>query len=244
MKRDWEKMVDSGIATGPRYLRHNGVPVVNVWDFIHDSRRPIDAKQINSFIDYFHAPGKYRAFLVSGGNWNWHKYPPDWQDCVKKFDAYIPWNIGHSRKNAKEELEADTAWWEKDKEYFEGNGALWIPTIYPGFSWNHLKKITDPAQTSTRPRRAGQFFWGQWVALKKLKVNTVFIAMFDEIDEGTAIDKNTNDPPALYNGKPLGIMPFQTYDGMPSDWYLRLTQAGRRMLRGEIEAKPEMPIQP
>ena len=244
VKSDWEKMVDDGIVTGPRYLRHNGAPVVNVWDFIHDSRRPIDAKQINSFIDYFDAPGKYRAFLVSGGNWNWHKYPPDWQECVKRFDAYIPWNIGHTSMNANHEYEANTTWWEEDKKYFEGNGALWIPTIYPGFSWNHLKKITDPSQTSTRPRRGGQFYWEQWLALKKLNVNTVFIAMFDEVDEGTAINKNTNDPPALYDGKPLDILPFQTYDGMPSDWYLRLTQAGRRLLRGEIEATTEIPIQP
>ncbi|MCX7011465.1 MAG: hypothetical protein NTW86_02655 [Candidatus Sumerlaeota bacterium] len=240
---NWRQMVDGGIATGPRYLRHNGMPVVNVWDFIHDARRPIDARQINRFIDYFHTPGKYQAFLVSGGNWNWHKYPVDWQECSKRFDAYIPWNIGHTFMNAHHESQANTTWWEEDKKYFEDNGALWIPTIYPGFSWNHLKKITDPSQTSTRPRRGGQFYWEQWLALKKLNVNTVFIAMFDEVDEGTAINKNTNDPPALYNGKPLDILPFQTYEGLPSDWYLRLTQAGRRLLRGEIAATTEIPIQ-
>ena len=244
VKNDWQKMVDSGMATGPRYLRQNGVPVVGIWNFIHDTKRPIDAKQINRFIDYFHAGGKYRAFLVSGGNWSRSKYPADWQECVKRFDAYIPWNIGHTKKNADGTIAADTAWWAGDKAFFESNGALWIPTVYPGFSWDHMMKITDPEKTSTRPRRGGNFYWEQWAALKKLGVKSVFIAMFDEVDEGTAIYKCANNPPALYDGRPLGIAPFQTYEGLPSDWYLRLTQAGRRMLRGEIPFSDTLPITP
>jgi hypothetical protein len=244
VKSDLQKMVDSGITTGPCYLHHKGVPVVNVWNFIQHPRRPINAKQINGFIDYFHADGKYRAFLVSGGNWNWRRYPTDWQECAKRFDTYIPWNIGHTSNNARQEPEANTTWWKQDKEFFEGNGAMWIPTIYPGFSWDHLNKITDPAQTSTRPRRRGQFYWEQWVVLRKLNIKTVFIAMFDEVDEGTAIYKCANNPPAFYSGKPLQIAPFQTYEELPSDWYLRLTQAGRRLLRGEIPVSDELPIKP
>ena len=53
-----------------------------------------------------------------------------------------------------------------------------------------------------------------------------------------------DNPPVFYNGKPLDILPFVTYEDMPSDWYLRLVRAGRRMLRGEIPATPEIPIKP
>ena len=64
-----------------------------------------------------------------------------------------------------------------------------MPAIYPGFSWNHQKKITDAETSSTKVRRKGQFFWEQWCGLKRLNVDTAFLAMFDEVDEGTAIYK-------------------------------------------------------
>jgi len=57
-------------------------------------------------------------------------------------------------------------------------------------------------------------------------------AMFDEMDEGTAIFKCTNTPP-------VGESPFVTYEGLPSEHYLWLTGMGGRLLRGEIEASDD-----
>ena len=59
-------------------------------------------------------------------------------------------------------------------------------------------------------------------------------AMFDEMDEGTAIFKCTNDPP-------VGESRFLTLEGLPSDHYLWLAGIGRKLLRGEIEATEELP---
>lgn len=60
--------------------------------------------------------------------------------------------------------------------------------------------------------------------------------MFDEMDEGTAIFKCTNNPP-------IGESPFITYEGLPSDHYLWLTgQIGKRLREGEglpIESIPK-----
>ena len=58
--------------------------------------------------------------------------------------------------------------------------------------------------------------------------------MFDEMDEGTAIFKCTNDPP-------VGASPFLTYEGLPSDHYLWLTAAGGRLIRGETDATANPP---
>ena len=44
----------------------------------------------------------------------------------------------------------------------------------------------------------------------------IYIAMFDEMDEGTAIFKCTNSPPTTDG------VPFVGYEGLPSDYYLRL----------------------
>jgi hypothetical protein len=53
------------------------------------------------------------------------------------------------------------------------------------------------------------------------------VAMFDELDEGTAIFKCTNDPPRGAD--------FLTFDGLPTDHYLWLTGRGGKMLRGEVD---------
>ena len=42
-------------------------------------------------------------------------------------------------------------------------------------------------------------------------MDMAYVAMFDEVDEGTAIFKVTNWPPRP--GR------FMTFDGLPSDWY-------------------------
>jgi len=54
------------------------------------------------------------------------------------------------------------------------------------------------------------------------------VAMFDEVDEGTAIFKCSNDVPVGANSR------FLTYDGLPGDYYLKLTGQGGKLLRGEI----------
>jgi hypothetical protein len=56
----------------------------------------------------------------------------------------------------------------------------------------------------------------------------IYVSMFDEVDEGTAIFKCTNDPPA---GDDVA---FLTYENLPSDHYLKLVGQAGRVLRGEL----------
>ena len=63
----------------------------------------------------------------------------------------------------------------------------------------------------------------------------VYVAMFDEVDEGTAIFKCANDVPGA------GATRFITYEGLPSDFYLRLAGAGGRLLRGELPITEKPP---
>jgi hypothetical protein len=111
---------------------------------------------------------------------------------------------------------------------------IWLPVVYPGFAWTNLKGKS--AGSSTIPRGGGRFLWEQFHELAKLGVDSAFVAMFDEVDEGTAIFKVTNSPPIQAH--------FESDEGLPSDWYLRLVGEGARMLRKERPDSAEIPIRP
>ena len=50
-------------------------------------------------------------------------------------------------------------------------------------------------QLDSIPRSKGSFLWSQIVATKRAGCDMLYVAMFDEVDEGTAIFKCTNTPP-------------------------------------------------
>jgi hypothetical protein len=129
-----------------------------------------------------------------------------------------------------------------DKTWCNTNGKDYLPVIWPGFSWSNLKK--DPTIFNKTPRRGGQLLWDQVKStISTVGTNMIYVAMFDEVDEGTAIFKVTNNPP-----KPGGVNMFVTYsmDGysLPSDEYLWLVGQAARGLRGEIPVNQTRPVRP
>jgi hypothetical protein len=71
----------------------------------------------------------------------------------------------------------------------------------------------------------------------------VYGAMFDEVDEGTAMYKlapTTAQIPAQGSWVTLNIDGFS----LPSDWYLRLAGQASKMIRGEIPLQRTIPITP
>jgi hypothetical protein len=81
------------------------------------------------------------------------------------------------------------------------------------------------------PRRGGQFMWAQAIAAKRAGADMLYVAMFDEIDEGTAIFKTDPNPPAG----------FLALDTPRSDHYLWLTGMTGKLIRGEIPVTDAMP---
>ena len=69
-----------------------------------------------------------------------------------------------------------------------------------------------------------------------MHADSACVAMFDEVDEGTAIFKVTSAPPV--QGR------FVTYEGLPGDWYLRLVGEGTRMLREKVPVPARIPLDP
>jgi hypothetical protein len=106
-----------------------------------------------------------------------------------------------------------------------------MPTAFPGFSWDNMRNA-KPGATNI-PRRKGEFYWRQFAIFRSLGIRTVFVGMFDEVDEGTAIYKVANEIP-------VGRY-FVTYEGLPADYYLKLTGAATRMIRGETPLSEKIP---
>jgi hypothetical protein len=234
LTREWKKLVHEGITQDPRYLHEGGLPVVEIWGFYYgDPNNRMTAAVANQLIDFFKASGPTnRAFLIGGGDWQWRLNPDlKWQKFLRRFDAYSPWNVGNYSKDG-DGAHASIASWAEDQRECEKCGLFWLPVVYPGFSWDNLQKL--PAGTSLIPRRDGKFLWEQFHALSKLHVDTVCVAMFDEVDEGTAIFKVTSSPPVQGH--------FVTYDGLPSDWYLRLVGEAAKLLRQQREVPASIPI--
>jgi hypothetical protein len=147
-------------------------------------------------------------------------------ELISRADIVSPWTVGRyatleqAAKHADERLAPDLAWCrERDVEY--------MPVVFPGFQW--FASHPDAAESKAIPRQHGRFLWEQVVGAKRAGASMLYVAMFDEVDEGTAIFKCTNNPP----GKG-----FATFEGDPPDHYLRLVGRAGRLLRGEAVEGP------
>lgn len=229
---DWKRLVEQQKLTKhTRYLHHQTKPVVFVFGFYSDRFAPEVAHKI---IDLFKSDSPYQATLIGGCQWYWRQEKnPEWARAFRRFDVISPWNVGNYGK-VGEEKHASTGYWKDDKQAAHDAGMQYLPVIYPGFGWRNLTR--DPSGKNDLPRLGGRFFWKQFNAAADLKMEMAYVAMFDEVDEGTAIFKVTNRPPKQAY--------FSTYEGLPPDWYLRLTGAGSKLLRGEIPPSPEIPLRP
>jgi hypothetical protein len=80
------------------------------------------------------------------------------------------------------------------------------------------------------PRHCGQFLWRQAAGLLETRVDMLYVAMFDEVDEGTAVFPVETRLDKLPMGANMVVL---NQDGcaLPDDWYLRVTGKAAEYLR-------------
>ena len=230
VENDWKFLCDVAKARDDsRYLHEKGKPVVMLWG-LGFRDRPWSAEQAAELISFFKNDPKYGGvYLIGGVDPYWRTLAGGsrddiaWAKVYRSFDAISPWDAGRYRDDASMD-HVRKAVWEPDCVETKRLGMGYMPTAFPGFSWDNLRK-TKPGTTQI-PRRGGEFYWRQFAIFRELNIRSVFVGMFDEVNEGTAIYKVSNSIPA---GKY-----FVTYEGLPSDWYLKLTGAASRMIRGDF----------
>jgi hypothetical protein len=234
---DWKFLCDKvNVREDSRYLHHQKKPVVLLWGLGFKDRN-WTGEQAEELINFFKNDPKYGGvYLVGGVDAAWRtlrgesRKEPEWPKIYRSFDAISPWDAGRYRDNASMDNTRKNVW-EGDVAELKTLDKGYMPTAFPGFSWDNLRQ-TPPGKTMIA-RRKGEFFWRQFAIFKAIGVRTVFVGMFDEVDEGTAIYKVTSQSPV---GKY-----FVNYEGLPSDWYLKLTGVASQMIRGEIPLSETIP---
>ncbi|HBG28119.1 MAG: hypothetical protein A2Y10_06520 [Planctomycetes bacterium GWF2_41_51] len=233
---DWKTLVDKMRLTkdpnDKAYMHHNGKPVVSVWGIGFDGRE-YTLQECAKLVDFLKNDKTYGGCTVMLGvptYWrtlrNDSVKDPFLHEIVLKADIVSPWMVGRIRNMSDIKEFVYNRIWVPDLKWCKENNKEYLPVVFPGFSWTNLTK--NPKDFNRIPRRDGKFLWQQYLEAKNVGATMVYQAMFDEVDEGTAIFKCTNYPP-------VGASKFLTYgDDKASDYYLWLVGQGGKMFRGEI----------
>lgn len=249
---DWKKLVDDMKITNhgkkQNYLFHNGKPLVVIWG-VGFPDRPYNIRDIgvNRLIDFLKNDPVYGGCSVMLGVPTYFRTlnkdctpDPYLHEVISSADIVLPWMVQrftpllHNDKGRYADHVKEDIAWCKDK------GVDYVPIVYPGFSWRNLALSSPGLAAHTAygaiPRMKGEFFWDQVYAAINSGASMLYVAMFDEVDEGTAIIKVSDNPPNSDEAH------FVDNDGMPSDHYLYLTGQAAKMLRREIPLQEKMPV--
>jgi len=235
LTNDWTLLTSLNIPQDSRYLHHNGKPILIIFGFY--TNRFKDATLPQQIVNWFKTNSIQPVTLIGSGDWGWRTQTNNvgWSNLFRSFNGYLPWNTGNY-STSPTSTNATTSYWAADLADATNHGMFYYPEIYPGYSANHL----TGGSFNQVPRFGGNFLWQQFYAVKNLGLDWAYVGMFDEVDEGTAIYKVSNTPPTQAQ--------FLTYDAdginLPTDWYLRLTAEGSRVLSGEEPNTPTIPISP
>jgi len=220
---DWKYLVDSihiTSRTGNPYLYDHGKPVVALYG-AGFAGRPDTFSQFEKIINFLKNDKNYgNCYIILGVPFYWRTLnedstaDPRLHILIKKADYIFPWAVGRVRSS---NLQKVLVIQQEDKLWCKKNNIGYMPLIYPGFSW---KNTYNTAKLDEISRNGGKFFLSQIQNMKAIEARNVYVAMFDEIDEGTAIFKVSKNPP---QNAFLKFVPLDK--NLPNDYYM--IQAGK-----------------
>ena len=230
IKADWTNKMSAHTASAA-YARQNGKPVVCVWGFgFNDANHPWDAATCLDVVNWFKSQGCY----VIGG------VPREWRTgtggsrsgylgVYHAFNMLSPWMVGAIGNAA----DSDSVYQNiniPDQADCNANNVDYQPCVLPG-------------DVSGRQRAHGDFMWRQFYNMVRVGAQGIYISMFDEYGEGNQIAKTAENASMTPTGS--GLLALDE-DGTvcSSDYYLRLTNDGGRMLKGQIALTATRPTAP
>ncbi|ANH70341.1 lectin [Mitsuaria sp. 7] len=230
IKADWLNKMAALVASSA-YARQNGKPVVGLWGFgFNDDNHPWSAAACLDVINWFKSQGCY---VMGGVPTYWREGKNDsragYLDAYHAFNMISPWMVGRIGDVAGSD------WFYQnvnlaDQADCNARGIDYQPCVLPG-------------DLSVRQRAHGDFMWRQFYNMVRIGAQGIYISMFDEFNEGNQIAKTAESAAFVPAGS--GILALDE-DGTAcsSDYYLRLTNDGGRMLKGQLPLTPTRPTQP
>ena len=218
-RRDWEQLTTRfQLGKDPAYLHHRGKPLVALWGLF--AKRPGSIPFFRQAMALVRQSG-FSVMLGTDSSWRTDDGPEGEavRELIAAADVLSPWQVG------RYDLEAFPGYFhrtvEPDAVWCRRRGVDYLPVVFPGFSWWNLQG----RQFDAIPRHRGRFLQRQIAAYDQLGAKMLYVAMFDEMDEGTCIMKVHSSPPEG------GRCRFLSYAPDPPDHYLKLVGAAARTWR-------------
>jgi len=232
LEQDWNELVNTfklyDKSENPSYLWHNGKPLVTIWGVGFNDNRAYTIADVNTLVDKLKGAEK-KVSIMLGIPYYWRSLNNDTEnspllhELIKKADIIMPWAVG--RYGA---ADYNPNILREDMQWCKTNKVDYVPLIFPGFSWGNMHK--DASLYNAIPRDKGNFLWLQVAGAVQFGAKSLYVAMFDEIDEGTAIFKCARQSATPLNGD-LQFMGIE--DDLATDYYLWLTGQAANWVHGQ-----------
>jgi hypothetical protein len=230
LKTDWTTKMSAHTGS-PAYARQNGRPVVCIWGFgFNDDGRPFAPEACLEVVTWFRNQGCY---VIGGVPTYWRQgindSRPGFSAVYHAFHMISPWMVGRTGDLAGLDWFAANVN-QPDLADCAAHGIDYQPCVLPG-------------DLSQGHRRHGDFYWRSLYHMIRLGAHGLYVSMFDEFNEGNQIAKTAETAADVPAGS--GIRALDE-DGTfcSSDYYLRITGDGGRMLRGELPLTAARPTPP
>lgn len=230
IKTDWTNKM-SAYTSSAAYAKQNGKPVICIWGFgFNDDNHPWSAAVCLEVINWFKGQGCY---VIGGVPTHWREQNsdsrPNFINTYKALNMISPWMVGRIGNIG----DADNFYTNvntPDQAYCNANGIDYQPCVLPGDLQEHQ-------------RAHGDFMWRQFYNMIRLGCQGIYISMFDEYNEGNQIAETAETAAWIPAGSNFVTL---DEDGVAcsSDYYLRLTGDGGKMLKGLIALTATRPTQP
>lgn len=169
------------------YLHQSEKPLIVLWGVGFNDGRPYSLTDIEQLMNGL----KEKGFsIMLGVPTYWRERRNDaladikLHELIKAADVIMPWFVGRYGKDNYPDfhnlIKNDISWCKTNKVEY-------APLCFPGSSDRNMHP-----NNGINPRYGGQFLWDQMYHCIKSGAQMLYMAMFDEIDEGTALFKCLN----------------------------------------------------
>lgn len=253
---DWKRLVDElGVTSEDSYLWHKGKPLVALWGLGLASDPEATAARSEKLVRWFRDGDpadptdnpKYRATVMGGLNDNWRTHSAAWLSVYDLLDVVSPWSVGrYGNEGGANDFAINKV--RPDMAYLDPKGIEYMPVIFPGFSWFNLQTVRNNPTAAIKnsiPRNGGSFLWQQSQNVINEGAKMIYLAMFDEVDEGTSFFKMAKFSDHTPKGGDTWFLSLDAdgYDLSP-DWYLGIAGYTKKVLTGKATNSLSVPLFP